>query len=176
MDKKAEALRKYGDAAKAQMMIDVLPQVVAEIAKPLGTIDNVTIIGGGKDSGMGSMADQVPAVLAKTFQSIKATTGVDLAEIMRAETYDAKVNRHYTIDGLKEAVPAVKEALYGDSENPLTEDELHEEPSVPNETPVEQTVVAKDIEEPMLPAKEEHTEAKPKKKRFVKKTGGNSNG
>lgn len=105
MDKKAEAMKKYGDAAKAQMVMEILPQVVAEIAKPMSAIDNVTIIGGGgKDSGISTVSDQVPAILAKTFQSIKATTGVDLAEIMKAETYDAKINRHYTIDGLDKVV------------------------------------------------------------------------
>ncbi len=105
MDKKAEAMKKYGDAAKAQMVMEILPQVVAEIAKPMSAIDNVTIIGGGgKDSGISTVSDQVPAILAKTFQSIKATTGVDLAEIMKADTYDAKVNRHYTIDGLDKAI------------------------------------------------------------------------
>lgn len=108
MDKKAEAMRKYGDAAKAQMVMEILPQVVAEIAKPMSAIDNVTIIGGGKDSGMGAVSDQVPAILAKTFRSIKATTGVDLAEIMKAETYDAKVNRNYKIEGLADVFEKIK--------------------------------------------------------------------
>lgn len=109
MDKKAEAMKKYGDAAKAQMVMEILPQVVAEIAKPMSAIDNVTIIGGGgKESGISTVSDQVPAILAKTFQSIKATTGVDLAEIMKAETYDAKVNRHYTIDGLENVLQKIQ--------------------------------------------------------------------
>ncbi len=101
MDKKAEAMRKYGDAAKAQMVVEVLPQVVAEIAKPMAAIDKVTIIGGGGNgSGVSTLSDQIPGILAKTFESVKETTGVDLGEIMRAQTYDAKVNKNINISGL----------------------------------------------------------------------------
>ena len=74
MDKKAEALKKYGKAAMAQMAIEILPQVAAEVAKPLGTIDKVTIFGGGNGSGMTTISDNVPLVMAKTFQTIKEAT------------------------------------------------------------------------------------------------------
>lgn len=46
MEKKAEAYAKYNKAAVAEMMIKVLPDVVAKIAEPLGQIDKITIIGG----------------------------------------------------------------------------------------------------------------------------------
>ena len=102
MDKKAEALKKYGKAAMAQMAIEILPQVAAEVAKPLGTIDKVTIFGGGNGSGMNTISDNVPLVMAKTFQTVKEATGVDLAEIMRGETYDAKVTKNINVSGLNE--------------------------------------------------------------------------
>ena len=104
MEKKAEAYAKYNKAAMAEMMIKVMPQVAAEIAKPLAQIDKITIIGGSSDGngGVNAVADNVPAVMAKMFETMKETTGVDLAEIMRADTYDAKVNRNINIQG---AVP-----------------------------------------------------------------------
>ncbi len=34
-------------------------------------------------------------VMAKLFESMKEATGVDLAEIMKADTYDAKVDPEY---------------------------------------------------------------------------------
>ncbi len=109
MDKKAEALKKYGKAAMAQMAIEILPKVAAEVAKPLGTIDKVTIFGGGNSSGMSSMSDNVPLVMAKTIQTIKEATGVDIAEIMRAESYDAKTTKNVNVTGMteKEAREAV---------------------------------------------------------------------
>ena len=44
MEKKAEAMAKYGKAAMTEMIIKVLPQMAEAIAKPLESIDKVTII------------------------------------------------------------------------------------------------------------------------------------
>ena len=90
-------------AAMAQMAIEILPKVAAEVAKPLGTIDKVTIFGGGNGSGMSTMSDNVPLVMAKTIQTIKEATGVDIAEIMRAESYEAKVTKNVNVSGMDEA-------------------------------------------------------------------------
>ena len=77
-----------------------------EIAKPLAQIDKITIIGGeGRDGGVSQMASNVPAVMAKLFESMKETTGIDLGEIMRAGSYDAKVNRNIHVTGLENAIP-----------------------------------------------------------------------
>lgn len=134
MDKKAEAMRKYGDAAKAQMVVEVLPQIVAEIAKPMAAIDKVTIIGGG-GSGVGSMSDQVPGILAKTFESVKEATGIDLGEIMKAQTYDAKVTRNINVSGL---TPAAKEEIQKfvspQDESPSLFDETNEPQKVVSES------------------------------------------
>lgn len=114
MDKKAEALKKYGKAAMAQMAIEILPKVAAEVAKPLGTIDKVTIFGGGNGSGMNAISDNVPMVMAKTFQTIKEATGVDLADIMKGETYDAKVTKNVNVTGVEKDMAvdaAVAEAM-----------------------------------------------------------------
>ena len=110
MDKKAEALAKYGKAAIIQMTVEALPKVAAEVARPLEGIDKVTVIDGGSGNGVGSYANNVPAVMAKTFAAVKEATGVDLAEIVKAETYDAKVNRNVNITGLPENTP-VKDAV-----------------------------------------------------------------
>lgn len=117
MDKKAEALKKYGKAAMAQMAIEILPKVAAEVAKPLGTIDKVTIFGGGNGNGMSSMSDNVPLVMAKTIQTIKEATGVDIAEIMRAESYDAKTTKNVNVTGMteKEAREAVGAATMAEA-------------------------------------------------------------
>ncbi|MBQ1757798.1 MAG: flotillin family protein, partial [Erysipelotrichaceae bacterium] len=51
MEKKAEAYQKYNGAAMAEMMISIMPQLAAEIAKPISAIDKVTIYGGGNGDG-----------------------------------------------------------------------------------------------------------------------------
>ena len=43
MEKKAEAMAKYGKAAMTEMIIKVLPQMAEAIAKPLESIDKVTL-------------------------------------------------------------------------------------------------------------------------------------
>lgn len=101
MEKKAEAYAKYNKAAVAEMMIKVLPDIAGKIAEPLSQIDKITIIGGGEGSnGVEQVAGNVPAVMTKLFESMKETTGIDLADIIKADSYDAKVNRNITVNGL----------------------------------------------------------------------------
>ena len=102
MEKKAEAMKKYGQAAMMEMIVKALPAMAESIAKPLESIDKVTIIDSGNgQSGVSSMGSYVPTVLAQTIASIKETTGLDITEIMKANTYDAKVNRNINITGLE---------------------------------------------------------------------------
>lgn len=125
MEKKAEAYQKYNKVAMAEMMIRVLPEVAGKIAEPLTRIESIKIIGGGGldgSDGVASVAGSVPVVMAKLFESMKETTGVDLAEIMRGDTYDAKVNRNLHVSGFPEngnltdaaGIAAAAEALAGD--------------------------------------------------------------
>ncbi len=130
MEKKAEAYQKYNKVAMAEMMIRVLPEVAGKIAEPLTRIESIRIIGsGGSDGsdGVASVAGSVPVVMAKLFESMKETTGVDLAEIMRGDTYDAKVNRNLHVSGFPEngnftdaaEIAAAAEALAGDGKETL---------------------------------------------------------
>ena len=99
--KKAEAMKKYGQAAMMEMIVKALPEMAREIAEPLKAIDKVTIIDGGEgNNGVSQMGGYVPAILAKTMESVKEATGIDLGEIMRANTYDAKVNRNLNVTGV----------------------------------------------------------------------------
>ena len=119
--KKAEAMKKYGQAAMMEMIVKALPDMAAAIAEPLGQIDKVTIIdsgNGGGDTGVSSMGSYVPSVLAKTIESVKEATGIDIREIMKANTYDAKVNKNITINGL-ENVSTVNLST-GDLDNPVS--------------------------------------------------------
>lgn len=107
MEKKAEAMAKYGKAAMTEMIIKVLPQMAEAIAKPLESIDKVTIIDGGSgENGVGTFSGNVPSVLAKTIESIKETTGFDLTEVMKANTYDAKTTKNVNFTGLPEEMSA----------------------------------------------------------------------
>lgn len=110
MERKAEAYAKYNKAAVAEMMIKVLPDIAAKIAEPLGQIDKITIIGGGDGDlgGVNQVAGNVPVVMAKLFESMKEATGIDLSEIIKADTYDAKVNRNVNVTGLDDVNVVIK--------------------------------------------------------------------
>ena len=56
MDKKAEAYKKYNSAAVAQMMIEVLPQIVENVAKPISAIKDVNIYSSNGDGNGGGDA------------------------------------------------------------------------------------------------------------------------
>jgi len=111
MEKKAEAYAKYNKAAVAEMMIKVLPEIAEKVAQPLGQIDKITIIGGGEggSNGVDQVAGNVPVVMAKVFESMKEATGIDLANIINAESYDAKVNRNVNVTGLEDINLVVKD-------------------------------------------------------------------
>ena len=105
MEKKAEAMKKYGQAAMTEMIVNKLPEMAKAVAEPLAAIDKITIIDGanGSETGVGTMGGYVPAVLAKTIETIKETTGFDITDIMKAQTYDAKVNKNVNLTGLENA-------------------------------------------------------------------------
>lgn len=129
MEKKADAMAKYGKAAMTEMIIKVLPQMAEAIAKPLESIDKVSIIGGAGDSGMSAISDNVPQVLAKTIESVKETTGFDLTEVMKANTYDAKVNNNINVAtdfGEKITENAVKETTAEMHKNKIPSDSKDE--------------------------------------------------
>ncbi len=95
MDRKAEAMKKYGQAAITEMLVNVLPDIAKSVAEPLSQIDRISIIGGTEgNNGVDSVASNVPVVMAKVIESVKETTGFDLKEVMKAETYDGKVNKN----------------------------------------------------------------------------------
>lgn len=123
MEKKAQAYQKYNHAAMAEMMMKVLPEIAGKIAQPLSQIDKITIIGGGNgaDDGVGNIADNVPVVMAKLFESMKEATGVDLAEIMKADTYDAKVTRNINLNGAEDALKQVIAADTDPADKPVAE-------------------------------------------------------
>ncbi|MGN1344911.1 MAG: flotillin family protein [Traorella sp.] len=94
MDRKAEAMKKYGQAAITEMLVNVLPEIAKSVAEPLAQIDKISIIGTDSTNGVDGVANNVPIVMAKVIESVKETTGFDLKEVMKAETYDGKVNKN----------------------------------------------------------------------------------
>ncbi|MEW2175452.1 SPFH domain-containing protein [Streptomyces sp. NPDC005406] len=80
MQKKADAFAQYGDAAVLQMLVEVLPQVVAKASEPLSAIDKMTVI---STDGASQLSRTVTDNVAQGMELLSSTTGVDLAALLR---------------------------------------------------------------------------------------------
>ena len=104
MDKKAEAYNK-SEFAKLEMVLEmqkvVLPQVAENVAKPMSQIGDVTIYGT-TGAEMNGVSQNVPAVMKQTFDIVKNVTGVDMADVIKANTLEAKTDRNINLTGLTE--------------------------------------------------------------------------
>ncbi|WP_327354513.1 flotillin family protein [Streptomyces sp. NBC_01304] len=80
MQKKADAFAQYGDAAVLQMLVEVLPQVVAKASEPLSAIDKMTVI---STDGASQLSRTVTDNVAQGMELLSSTTGVDLAELLK---------------------------------------------------------------------------------------------
>ncbi|WP_405898648.1 SPFH domain-containing protein [Streptomyces sp. NBC_00727] len=80
MQKKADAFAQYGDAAVLQMLVEVLPQVVAKAAEPLSAIDKMTVI---STDGASRLSRTVTDNVAQGMELLSSTTGVDLGALLQ---------------------------------------------------------------------------------------------
>lgn len=96
-EKMAIALTKLNEAGILMEFIKVLPEIAKEVNAPLSNIDKVVSFGG--NDGLQSMGE---AGLARTFDTIKETTGLDLVGLIN-DTMSTK-------QGNKELVQAVSES------------------------------------------------------------------
>ena len=98
MLKKAEAYQHYNKAAMAEMLIKILPNIAEQIAKPLSTIDKVSIFGTNAD--VSSVSNNVPIIMGQLFQTVRDTTGIDLTDIVKANSLEAKTTKNINVSGL----------------------------------------------------------------------------
>ena len=79
MQKKADAFAQYGDAAVLQMLVEVLPSVVAKASEPLSAIDKLTVI---STDGASQLARTVTDNVTQGIELLNSTTGVDLGALL----------------------------------------------------------------------------------------------
>ncbi|MFD8058391.1 flotillin family protein [Streptomyces cyaneofuscatus] len=80
MQKKADAFAQYGDAAVLQMLVEVLPDVVAKASEPLSAIDKMTVI---STDGASQLARTVTDNVSQGMELLSSTTGVDVAQLLQ---------------------------------------------------------------------------------------------
>ncbi|MGH8880716.1 MAG: flotillin domain-containing protein, partial [Stackebrandtia sp.] len=79
MRDKAAAFEQYGQAAVLDLLIKVLPEVVAQASKPMESIDSLTVI---STDGASELTKNVASNVAQSLQLGKDLTGVDLRQLL----------------------------------------------------------------------------------------------
>ncbi len=106
MEKRAEAYKKYTGAAMADKLIEKLPELARAVAEPLSQISDIKIYGGGIDS----VSENVPTVLAKVFDTVQSSVGIDMKSIIMADSLEAKTTKNVNVTGLgKDTIQEITE-------------------------------------------------------------------
>lgn len=80
MAKKAQAYEQYGEAAIIDIVAETLPRVVAEAAKPMSQIGNMTVI---STDGASQTTKTVTNTVAQAQELAKTMLGVDIGELLQ---------------------------------------------------------------------------------------------
>jgi len=79
IDKKAEAMKKMGEAAVLEMFFEMYPKAVEAAAKPLGNVDSMVMYGDGNST---KLVKDIVGTTSQISEGIKSSTGLDIQSII----------------------------------------------------------------------------------------------
>lgn len=79
VDAKAEAMKKMEEAAVLEMFFKVLPDIAANVAKPLESIDKITMYGEGNNA---KMVGDITKSMTQVMNGVTDATGLDVKSIL----------------------------------------------------------------------------------------------
>ena len=79
IDKKAEAMKKMGEASVLEMFFNAYPQIMEAAAKPLANVDQIMMFGEGNSA---KMVGDIVNSSKQVMEGIKASTGIDLSSVL----------------------------------------------------------------------------------------------
>ncbi len=85
MEKKADAWRKYGEAAVMQILAPVLPEIARAVAEPLSRIDKITMVSTGSGNGgdgISRVTGEVAKVISQVPPVVESLTGLRIEDLM----------------------------------------------------------------------------------------------
>jgi flotillin len=90
MAKKAQSYMQYNEAALAQMIVDMLPNLASAISQPLSKVERIVMIGDHEDiaKGASKITEQVTKVIAQLPEIVNSLTGVDLKKLIEKKITD----------------------------------------------------------------------------------------
>ncbi|MGN1402311.1 MAG: flotillin family protein [Bacillus sp. (in: firmicutes)] len=114
-EEKAKAFEKYGEAAKLEMILNILPLYAEKVAAPLGKVESIKIIDTGSGNGIKNMAGSVTGIMASLQETLKETTGLDLVDAIN--NYTGKHNLKGELGQIADAMSVQESEIDGEIEN-----------------------------------------------------------
>ena len=84
IEKKAQVYQKYGQAVLIENVIKVLPELAKNVAAPMSSISNMTVIDNGGEGGAKKVTKNVTDLMSEIPSIVKALTGVDIINTLAA--------------------------------------------------------------------------------------------
>ena len=120
LNKKAEAMKKYGEGAIMEMYIKALPEIAKNVASPLGNVDRITMYGA---DGTSNLISSITQGINKISDGISDSTGVDLKSVLAG--FLAKGGLDKINNSLKENKNGETTIIVDETENPIKKDSLN---------------------------------------------------
>lgn len=79
LDKKAEAMKKYGEGALFEMYFKALPEIAKNVASPLEKVDKITMYGEGNGE---KMIGDITKMIEKVNSGVGDSLGIDLKSVI----------------------------------------------------------------------------------------------
>ena len=98
LDKKAEAMKKYGEAAITEMLVKALPDIAKAVAAPLANVDSITMYG--SDNSAKMVGD-----IMTTMNQVTNGMGLDVKDLITATLTGRKIG-----EGIAESTTDIKPA------------------------------------------------------------------
>lgn len=108
MQKKAQAYARYGSAAIVDVVMQGLPVIMEQIAKPMEAIDKVTVIDSGNGESVSSLSKTVTNVAGTGFHVFEDLTGVDIKKLL-ADMADSYSNKNNVMNQINSAIQSSEE-------------------------------------------------------------------
>lgn len=85
-EKLAEAFQKFGEAAVLDIIVKMLPELAESIAKPIASIDKLTVVDTGNGEGAARVSNYVTQLMSTAPEMLKSVSGIDVEALIKGLT------------------------------------------------------------------------------------------
>lgn len=113
MKEKAAAYKNYNQAAVFSMMIDKLPQIVENAAKPISAIDKIVVVdSGSQGSGASKITKMTQNIFGETSEILEAMTGFNIKDIMGSAMKNGNLLKDKKISSTENIIEDIEAANF----------------------------------------------------------------